>query len=450
MTLRSEGVGYRFPTADQPAVDGFDLVVDPGTFVLLTGPTGCGKSTWMRLAAGLLQRHGSGTVDGRIELDGVPVDGLLPSHRVARLGFVAQVPHDQIVTGTVGDEVAFGLESAGQSAEEIEVGVRRALQSVQLDVSVDHPSTALSGGQMARLVVASAIAGSPSILLLDEPLAQLDPPAAAALLDVLRAIADAGTAVVMIEHRVHLVRDVVDRVVVMNHGRIIGEGADKLTEVGLGLALPVLPSPESYGPVLLEGTGLRYRYPNNEMDALAGVDFSLRAGERVALMGPNGSGKSTLLKSLSLAIEAGSIRQAGGVIDVPQDPDLALFCATVRDELAYGPREHRMPPDKIVARTATVAEALNLTHLLDRAPQSLSRGQRLRVAVGAAMTVAPDVLLLDEPTSGQDRVEVARMMRALAETDHTRAIVFATHDEELARAAATRIVRIDRGQEVKA
>lgn len=449
MTLRSTDVRYRYPSANEPAVDGMTLSVEPGSFVLLTGPTGCGKSTWLRLAAGLLQTHGTGRFEGHILLEGAPIESIPPSQRVRRLGFVSQTPHDQIVTGTVGDEVAFGLESAGVSPDDIEPLIREALQVVDLDVDPQRSAMALSGGQLARLVLAAAIAGNPSLLLLDEPLAQLDPHGAHMLLGALRRIANRGTAVVMVEHRVHLAKDTVDRVVVMKAGTAVGEGQSQLAQVGLGLALPSIEPPTQLGDILIDASDLRYRYEDAESDALAGVGFTVRAGERIALMGPNGSGKSTLIKSLSGLIDAGPIAHQGRIIDVPQDPDLALFCPTVRDELAYGAQEHRLSEAETASRVADVAQALNLTDLLDRAPQSLSRGQRLRVAVAAAMSVKPDVLFLDEPTSGQDRTEVTRLMRALTAASAHGAVVFATHDDELAQAAATRIVRMDAGRVVE-
>lgn len=448
MTLRSTDARYWYPSSATPAVDGLTLRIEPGSFVLLTGPTGCGKSTWLRLAGGLLQHHGNGRFEGTIELNGASVDGIRPSERIRHLGFVSQTPHDQVVSGIVGDEVAFGLESSGVTQDAIEPLIRDALARVRLDVGHDRSTQALSGGQLARLVVAAAIAGSPSLLLLDEPLAQLDPQGAAALVRVLRTIADHGTAVVMVEHRIHLVDDAVDRIVVMNDGRIVGEGRSHLSEVGLGLDLPRGTAPPAQGRELVRATNLRHRYEDAPTDALQGVDFCVSAGERVAIMGPNGSGKSTLLRALSGWIDAGPVTRNGRVIDVPQDPDLALFCATVRAELAYGPTEHRAAPAVVEDRVAAIAEALNIADLLDRAPQSLSRGQRLRVAVGSAMSVQPDVLLLDEPTSGQDRREVARLMQALTATSTDGAVVFATHDEELAAAAATRIVRMDGGRVV--
>jgi energy-coupling factor transport system ATP-binding protein len=182
--------------------------------------------------------------------------------------------------------------------------------------------------------------------------------------------------------------------------------------------------------------------------ALDGVDVEFRAGERVAIMGPNGSGKSTLLQGLAGHLPVGKLVGQATVVDVPQDPDLALFCETTEAELAYGPKERRLDPAAVLRAVHGTAAGLDLLPLLHRPPQALSRGQRLRTAVGAALCCDPDVLLLDEPTSGQDRTQVARMMATLATVEAHRTVVFATHDEELATQHATRIIRLESGRVV--
>ena len=448
MTLRMSDVGYRYPGGTSWAVDGVDLCVPRGEFMLLTGPTGCGKSTLLRLAAGLLQRHGAGTWSGEVEVAGVPPHTLPPSARVERIGFVSQAPHDQLITGSVGDEVAFGLESAGWTPAAMNERVQAVLAEVELDTPLVHPSTALSGGQIQRLVVASAIAGRPPLLLLDEPLAQLDPQGAARLLSVLRNLANRGVAIIMVEHRVHLAQEIVDRVMVMKDGTLLGDQPAHLELVGLGQALPAAPPCGDVGEVVLAGRGLRYRWPGAKVLALDGVDVEFRAGERVAIMGPNGSGKSTLLQGLAGHLPVGQLTGGATVVDVPQDPDLALFCETTEAELAYGPKERRMDPAAVLRAVQGTAAGLDLSPFLHRPPQALSRGQRLRTAVGAALCCEPDVLLLDEPTSGQDRTQVARMMATLATVAANRTVVFATHDEELAAKHATRIIRLESGRVV--
>ena len=188
--------------------------------------------------------------------------------------------------------------------------------------------------------------------------------------------------------------------------------------------------------------------------ALQAVHFELRRGERVALVGGNGAGKSTLLGAIGGSLPRGSqralskseLRTEGRCVDVPQDPDLTLFCSSVREELAYGPLEAGLSQEVVRVRVAEAAETLSLSELMERAPQALSRGQRLRCAVAAALSCDPDILLLDEPTSGQDTEQIERLMHASRPRWSKRLLLFATHDLDLALRHATRIIRLGGGR----
>ncbi|RME24826.1 MAG: ATP-binding cassette domain-containing protein [Deltaproteobacteria bacterium] len=466
------GLGYRYPSGGTGAVAGVDLAVAPGEIVLVTGPTGCGKSTLVRLVAGLLQRHGQGQVTGRVRVEEEDPATLPPARRVRLLGLVGQEPGDQLVAETVADELAFAMESAGMEPERMDAEIGRLLSLVGLDVEPERSTRALSGGQQQRLVTAAALSAGASCLLLDEPIAQLDPEGAHALLGRLRAIADGGAAMLMVEHRLEACLPFVDRVVVMDGGRVVAEAAPPLRvghpllpvlrELGLDLPgrldledrlaprsiddlrLPPPSPPPPPGAVVVELAALRFRHEGAERDCLDLGPLRLHRGERVALVGANGAGKSTLLDVIGGRRRVEGCRVQGRVVAVPQDPDLALFLPTVRAELAYGPQEARVAD--VEARVGEAAAALSIADLLDRAPQSLSRGQRLRVAVAAAAACRPDLLLLDEPTSGQDHDQVERMLDALGEALGDGLLLFATHDLGLALRHATRVLVLDRGR----
>lgn len=455
--LSLTGAGYRYPSSATPAVAGVDLAVEPGEIVLLTGPTGCGKSTVLRLAAGLLGRHGSGVISGAVEVDGRDPAHTAPRERVGLVGFVAQNPSRQVITGTLGDEVAFAMESAGAAPSSIAPRVRAMLDRVGLPYTASRSTTALSGGERQRLMVAAALSAGARLLLLDEPLAHLDPTGAAALMGVLRDLADTGVAVLIVEHRLGPTLPVADRVAVMNDGGILAiDPADAVDAERLGSLGLRLPEPTPWplrrvtdaatprdGAPLLEAAGLYWTWPGADAPTLADIDLVVSRGERIALLGPNGAGKSTLLGALTGALRT-PVRRGGRVVAIPQDPDLALFCPTVADELAYGPREAGASRAEAARIAAEVATGLSVDGLEERAPQALSRGQRLRVAVASALACRPDVLVLDEPTSGQDHDQVERMMQALRAPD--RALLFATHDVPLALRHATRVVVMEQGR----
>ncbi len=472
--LSLRGAGYRYPSAAAPAARDVSLDVAPGEIVLLTGPTGCGKSTVLRLAAGLLARHGSGEVLGEVRLgagDGLDPATLPPAARAAQVGFVAQNPNRQLITGTLGDEVAFAMESVGRSPDAIASAVPDLLARVGLPATPERSTEALSGGERQRLMVAAGLSAGAGLLLLDEPLAHLDPAGARHLLGVLRRLADEqDLAVLLVEHRLGPTLPVADRLAVMADGvlRSVVPAAtpDRELLAHLGLRLPPDPAQTSTlepssdvraakpaqtptlatRGALLTATDLTWSWPKAAAPALREVSATVHRGERIALLGGNGAGKSTLLACLVGAARARGVTRADGVrsVRVPQDPDLSLFCETVRAELAYGPRENRRPAALADRLALDAAAALSVGDLLDRPPQALSRGQRLRVAVAAALACEPDVLVLDEPTSGQDHDQVERMMEALR--DDRRALLFATHDVALALRHATRVWVLDGGR----
>jgi energy-coupling factor transport system ATP-binding protein len=321
-------------------------------------------------------------------------------------------------------------------------------------------------------MVAAALGAGARLVVLDEPLAHLDPRGAMELVRILRDLADGGVAVLLVEHRLEPVLPFCDRIAVMDCGRIVDvrsaaepdlpllrrlglrlpglvDVEDRLRRRGLDppspRAAPAHPPPTSAPVISAQEVG--YTYPGADSPALLGVSVELRPGERIAVLGGNGAGKSTLLAALVGGLRVKGVSRRGRSVRVPQDPDLALFCPTVREELEYGPREARGGRAEVARAADAAAAALSVQALEPRAPQALSRGQRLRVAVAAALACDPDVLVLDEPTSGQDHDQVERMMSALT-ADSDRALLFATHDVDLALRHATRIWILEGGRVV--
>ena len=281
------GAGWTYP---ESTVGPIDLAIEPGELVLLTGPTGCGKSTVLRLAAGLLQRHGRGRLVGSVRVGGRDPAALVARERVRTLAFVGQDPDDTIVTGSCAAEVAFAAESAGFSPEEIENRVAELLERLGLSGLGARAPAALSGGQRQRLAIAAALSAGARILLLDEPLSQLDPTGATEVLAALRTLADSGVAVLLVEHRVAVARPFVDRVLHMADGRLVSEPEPP----------PVLSTspPTAPGDVVVRLDDVRFSWTGRE-PCIRDVSLALRAGERIAIVGPNGAGKSTLLGLLS-------------------------------------------------------------------------------------------------------------------------------------------------------
>lgn len=440
---------WRYPSQSQPSLGPVDLTLGPGELVLMCGATGSGKSTLLLLASGLAEKHGQGEAGGRVTVFGRAPAGLSPAERAQTLAFVGQEPRDQLLAGSVGDELAFAAGAAGKSIESAELFA--VMSRAGLDLPLDRPVRVLSGGQCQRLVVAAGLAAGARLILLDEPLAWLDPEGAAALVDVLRRLADDGVTVLVVEHRAELVLGVADRVVLLDQGRIVADTSaaevDFVLLDRLGVEHHTRPAPASpaplpaSSPLLARWEALHAAWPGGP-EVLSGVSLELRRGERVAIRGPNGAGKSTLLACISGRLGP---RRSGGprLVAVPQDADLSLFCRRVRDELEYGPREFGLRGQALRERVQEAASVMGIEALLDRPPQALSRGQRLRVAVAAALTSRPELLVLDEPSAGQDRGQIERMFGSIPPEV---AVVFATHDTRLAAAFAHRELHLHAGR----
>ncbi|HNC99370.1 MAG TPA: ABC transporter ATP-binding protein, partial [Myxococcota bacterium] len=386
-------------------------------------------------------------MSGEIELAHCDPGRLQAAARVSTLGFVSQDPEDATLCGTVEDEVGFSLENRGDEPAAIQGRVEELLQAVSLVGRNHQDPRRLSGGQQQRMMVAAALAGGAPVLLLDEPLAQLDPIGAEELLQLLKKLSDGGVAVVMVEHRLELALPWASRCVVMEGGKVVADPLPSPSQLPrwnlqpptrARLEMEVPPpwrarnprrwSPPEAGSLALLAENISFGWPGTP-PLFARLQLSLRRGERVALMGANGVGKSSLLRVLAgrQAPQVGTITGERPVV-VPQNPDLSLFCATVEEELSFAMAERGVPLADQREKVSWIAERFGLQKLLAAPPQALSRGQRLRVAVAAALGAEPALLLLDEPTAGQDLPQVERMFRGLP-TDL--ALVFACHDPEV-------------------
>jgi energy-coupling factor transporter ATP-binding protein EcfA2 len=445
----ARGLAVRHPSRTTWALTGVDLVVEPGERVLLTGASGAGKSTLLAALAGILDAEGT-EVTGELTVDGGP-----PRAARGRLGLLAQDPDSQLVMTRAGDDVAFGLENAGLPPQEIWPRVDEALASVGFPYGRERPTQALSGGEKQRLVLAGALARRPGLLLLDEPTAQLDPPGAALVrAAVARATAGRTATVVVVDHDAQPWLPLVDRVVEVVPGGLVEHPPGwRPVPRASGLHLPVRPD----GPVLLATRGAGYTYRGSPVPALPPATAVLHAGRVLAVTGPNGTGKSTLALLLAglrapttgrvtaSAELTGTVRKgydephrwrAGELVTrigtVFQHPEQQFLTGRLRDELALGPL--RSGERAAVARATADAllERLGLAAFADANPYTLSGGQQRRLSVATALATAPRVLVLDEPTFGQDATTWRELVTLLAEQRAQGcAVAVVTHDADL-------------------
>ncbi len=438
-----KGLSFAYPDGTFALKD-ISFEVREGEFFLLAGETGCGKSTLLSVLNGLIPYASKGNFQGEVRVLSYRFP-VTPATLFPEVATVFQTPSEHLIAETVFSEVAFGLENLGLSPGDVQKRVREALSRVGLLGFEDRRLTELSGGERQRVAIAAALALHPKILLLDEPLAQVDAKNAKAILGLLKRLTREGISVVMAEHRLSLVLPYVDRVLFLKEGKGLYYGPCQ----GFRPPTRKFPKikPSVLGPKILEVRGLSFAY--GERKVLSGVNLSLRHGERVALLGPNGSGKTTFLHLL-----AGILRPTAGEVrwylaPVPdrlpfalllQDPDLMLIKESVKAELSFAPENLGLKKEILESRVQAVAGRLGLSEYLGRAPFSLSRGERLRVALGGLLTAQPQVLLLDEPTTAQDPENTLRLLNLLS----AELLIFSTHDEEVARAFASRIIYFDR------
>jgi len=452
----------------EPVLEGIEASISPGERVLLLGASGSGKSTLLQAWAGVLGGDDEGLQSGALTVDGTAVSAVR-----GRTGLLLQDPDAQLVLARAADDVAFGPENLGVPLDQIARRVPEALSAVGLEhLRADHDTTQLSGGQKQRLALAGVLAMRPGALLLDEPTAQLDPAGVREVAAAVAAlVADRSMTLVVVEHRVDVWAPLVDRVIVLEKGRVVADGpiAEVLRERGTDLAAGGVwvpgqepehpaPAPEVPGEALLSARGLALRRPGGEVVA-RGIDLEVRAGEVVALTGPNGSGKSTLLLTLAGLLPAAdgsshvadhgdpaawSSRELVARLGVVfQNPEHQFVAATVREELSVGPRAIGAEPARIDDRSAVLLEQLRLTARAGASPFTLSGGEQRRLSVATALATAPPILLLDEPSFGQDSRTWAELAALLAaHRDAGGAVVMATHDRALVDALGAREVRL--------
>ncbi|MFK4762506.1 ABC transporter ATP-binding protein [Microbacterium sp. ZW T5_45] len=462
--VQAAGWGWRYAGRKLPAVSDVTFTIEPGERVLLLGASGAGKSTLLAGLAGVLGDEDEGVRSGALLIDEAS-----PEASRGRVGLVLQDPDAGIVLSKVGDDVAFGCENLGVPASGIPSRVTAALEAVGLDVPLDRPTAALSGGQKQRLVLAGALAMRPGLLLLDEPTANLDPEGVREVrASVESAVDETGATLVVVEHRTPVWADLMTRVIVLaadgglladgDPSRVFAEHGRALAEAGVWVPgaeidLPVLGDVDRAD--LLSASGLAIaRDPRAIVQS--GLEVHVPRASATVITGPNGVGKSTLALTLAGLIP----EQSGQVSAAPelagrrgirpfrwssrelltrigtvfQEPEHQFLTRTLRDELAVGPRALGWDRARTDAVVDDLLDRLGLAPLALANPFTLSGGQKRRLSVATVLAASPEVIVLDEPTFGQDRRGWISLVALLQEEImRGRAVIAVTHDDAVIR-----------------
>jgi energy-coupling factor transporter ATP-binding protein EcfA2 len=455
MLAQLTGVRYRPPGAERDALTGIDLELRAGELVLLAGPSGSGKTTLLRTLCGLVPHFHGGRFGGTCRVAGLDTRHARTAEVCAKAGIVFQDPEAGTIMLSVDREVAFPLESAAFPAGQIAARVTDALAQAGAAHLRGRATGELSGGELQRVALAAALATRPPLLLLDEPMSQLDPTAASALALRLRALADAGACVVVTEHRIERIVAHADRVLLMDRGAIVSDAPAPVSDGETEMPPEAAPGP---GSPLAELRGIHAGYAGRPV--LAAAALTVRAGSVTSLAGQNGSGKSTLVRVLaglhtptggSVLLEDEDVtglpieRRFPRLAFVSQDPGRVLLRERVDDEVEFGPLQLGWPADERRRAVSHALASLGIEQLAARHPRDLSGGERERVAVAAAIASRPRVLVLDEPTRGMDAETSDRLVALLrGHAAAGNAALIVTHDRSLAlRAADRRLTLVD-------
>jgi energy-coupling factor transporter ATP-binding protein EcfA2 len=461
----------------QPALESISFTVGRGEFVLLSGPSGCGKSTLARSLNGLIPHASSATMAGRVVVDGLETTAHFLSELAAHVGLVFQNPATQLFNATVEEEVAFAPRNLGLPAEEVAARVAFALDATGITPLRGRAIRALSSGEQQRVAIASVLALRPQVLVLDEPTSNLDWRGVEQVMSTLgRLHRQQGLTILVIEHRLQAVVSLADRALLMQDGRIVADGRPgdvfgensewRMVEDG-GWRLEMgdgrwenSPQPSNHPTTepLVAIQGLEAGYGRRAV--LQGLDLVLYPGEFAALVGDNGAGKSTLARVLAglLRPRQGKITWREDLRRLPpgrrvgflfQNPLDQLVCDTVEEEIAFGPHNLGARSETLAQReqVETTLAVADLTALRHRRSAALSVGEQQRTALAAALSTDPRLLILDEPTMGQDWAHLSRLMESLIQLNHNgQAILLITHDDKLVCRYARRIILLDEGR----
>jgi energy-coupling factor transport system ATP-binding protein len=489
--LLIENLSFRYRDRQESALRGISLSVKAGELLLVAGASGCGKTTLIRCLNGLIPRSYKGEVSGRIVLQGHDT-ARMPLARISQMvGTVLQDPERQILGTKVINEVAFGLENLSLPRPEIIRRADEALAFLGITHLRNRETFNLSGGEKQKVALAGVLAMRPSLLLLDEPLASLDPASAQETLAIARQLANDGMTILMIEHRVEDVLNIKpDRVLYMQTGqaRFLGPLADMYKvvdyrEVKLPASAILERAAAAPPPVelnFLPGTaaGMAATSPphaplvsfenvafdyDGEREVLHGITLDIRRGDIIAVLGANGAGKTTLMKHAIGLLKPKSGRVLIGGRDtqtlsvaqiaqtlgyVFQSPSHMLFAPTVSEELAFGPTNLRHSAEAIQKEVKEAIDIVNLAGREKDPPLALSFGQQKRVSIAAILAMRSRLLVMDEPTAGQDYKNYMDFMDAILQLPGFEAILFITHDIDLAVIYANRVLLVGQGQVV--
>lgn len=503
--IEFQNVTFHYEGSSIPALKDINLTIEAGEIILITGPSGSGKTTLCSCINGLVPHFHEGKLEGDVLVQSYNTKKARIGGLASLVGMVFQDPESQLVTSSVADEVAFGPENFGVPRNEINERVKAALKATRLDGYEEREPYNLSGGEQQACVIASVYALQPEIYVMDEPLANLDPAGRAQVLRLIIEVAkERGKTLVIVEHALEEVIPLVDRIVVMQQGEIVRDGKVedvlssgdipqvftrppiiRLAERFLHEVKPLtaenfyekLSSHYSLGTIQAENSKLNkfasngksvieikdisFSY-NQEKEALKHISLTVHEGEVVAILGRNGSGKTTLVRHIIGLIKPDEKKIFVNGKDVAitpthelaqdvgfcfQNPNHQIVTFKVRDEVIFGLRAHNIPASEYDERIHDALKIVDMLDYIDAEVFDLGKGQKQRLALASVLALKPRILIIDEPTTGQDpqmAEGIFSIIKNLNEMGTT--VLMITHQMEYAANYAHRAVVLQSGE----
>jgi energy-coupling factor transport system ATP-binding protein len=508
--IEIENLTFCYGGTEKPALQGVNLEVRDGEFILITGPSGGGKSSLCRCLNGLIPHFYGGKISGRVEVQGLNIVEHSTKELATKVGMIFQDPENQLVAMDVEREIAFGLENLAFPRDLIAKRMEESLDTLGISGLRYRQVHELSGGEKQKVVIASVLALHPDVLVLDEPTSELDPKGAEEVLNAIERLNDElGITVILIEHRLDRVAHLVDRLIILHEGRIIADGAPRqvlsegeITNIGVGIppiirlvqglrnkgiSIDETPLTVREGRSMLDGVFRNAKMPvfqkkkrlddkpivnidklwhaySNEVTALKDVSLTICEGEFVAIMGRNASGKTTLVKHINGLLKPTKGRvKVGGIHTreatiaelaqkvgfVFQNPNDHLFADTVEEEIAFTLKNLGFKGGEIASRVDEMLKRFNLIPYRHQYPRFLSGGGKQRVALASVLAAHPKILILDEPTRGMEYKLKSELMGFLNEyRSQGNTVILVTHDVETVAEHADRVILLSEGKVV--
>lgn len=508
--IQFEHFGFQYNAQSEPTLYDINLTVHKGEKLLIAGPSGCGKSTLAHCINGLIPFSYRGESSGTLKIKGKETGELGIFGISHTVGTVLQDPDGQFIGLTVAEDIAFALENDCVAEPELHERVQRASRMVNIQDHLGHAPNELSGGQKQRVSLAGVMVDDVEVLLFDEPLANLDPATGKTAMELIDEIQrQTGAAVIIIEHRLEdVLHRHVDRIVLMGKGRILADTSPAellsgswLADSGIreplyltalkyaGVTIrpemhpesiealtldeedqkklrdwfhAVPPAPEKPArPVQLRAEGLGFTYPGKKRQTIRDLSTQIRQGELLAIVGTNGAGKSTFSKLIcgfetqqegSLHFEgedlaALSIKERADRIGyVMQNPNQMISKVMIFDEVALGLRTRKVPEDEVRERVEETLKICGLWPFRNWPVSALSFGQKKRVTIASILVLRPEMIILDEPTAGQDYRHYTEIMEFLLDLNRQGiTVLMITHDMHLMLEYAQRAVVFSQG-----